>query len=68
MIDAIRELVCAQSHRRMIDPRFLAKRVQPFEIIRPAAGVVSPHDASQSGPANQAHQVRTDDRAPGDLG
>lgn len=35
MIDAIRELVCAQSHRRMIEPRYLAKRVQPFEIVRP---------------------------------
>lgn len=33
-MDYARELIAAQSHRRMIEPRFLAKRVTPFEIVR----------------------------------
>jgi hypothetical protein len=35
MTDLARQIIASQSHRRFIDPRFLAKRVQPFEIVRP---------------------------------
>lgn len=34
-MDLAREMIAAQSHRRTIDPITFAKRVQPFEIVRP---------------------------------
>jgi hypothetical protein len=34
VMDLARELIAAQSHRRMIDPTYFAKRVTPFVIQR----------------------------------
>jgi hypothetical protein len=47
-MDYARELIAAQSHRRMIDPRFLAKRVTPFEIVRVPAASAHPEQAQRA--------------------
>jgi len=56
-------ILAAQSHRRTIDPAYLAKRVTAFWIERPhspAAVIDNPV------PANKARPSVTDEGAPGD--
>jgi hypothetical protein len=58
--DLSRVLVANQTHRRMIEPRFLAKRVVPFEIVRtdfPAASVPTANDPSAHAEASMGQGV-----------
>lgn len=41
MIEFARGLIAAQTHRRMIEPRFMAPRVTPFCIERPVLNAAS---------------------------
>lgn len=66
MIDLAREIFAAQTHRRTVDPRFLAKRVTPFAIQRPAA-VVQPQHPSHDGQAQSASPNGDDAREIGEV-
>lgn len=46
MIDLARQMIAAQTHRRMVDPIVFAKRKTPFVIER--AGVADPKNPKLS--------------------
>lgn len=54
MTDLARQIIASQSHRRFIDPRFLAKRVEEFVIVRPQPAPVAETRSAQHAVASGA--------------